>query len=203
MHQFSDFVTAFFSLSEDGEAKLPMSGIYAIFGAAATTSIISLAAGHPLRGGIDLGWGVEVKHNEIYGGGLAKAYTLESKVAVFPRIVIGESILEYLQRETQRPPVDEISQISSLMAKECFKLICEGDDGFFFIDYLGEYFRGIDDAELLKAVRKAYDFVDRESERHKTEKNTKLALKYSHLKSYMKLRENVWGERKAAALDSC
>ena len=148
--------------------------------------------GHPLRGGIDLGWGVEVKYNEVYGGALAKAYTLESKIADFPRVVVGPSLLKYLQIETQRTQTDFISLVSSTLAEECLKLITEGDDGYYFIDYLGECFRDIGDTELHETVLKAYDFVINESERHKANKNIKLAKKYSRLKSYMKSREGLW-----------
>lgn len=90
---FSDATIVYLSLRTD-TAKLPTRGIFGILGAAASTSLLSLYAGHPIRGGIDIGLGMEIDDGEIYGPCLSRAYTLESRIAQYPRVVIGKELLQ-------------------------------------------------------------------------------------------------------------
>jgi hypothetical protein len=55
-----------------------------------------MSQGWPIRGGIELGLAMDIDNDDIYGPALARAYTLESKVAQYPRIVIGEELILYL-----------------------------------------------------------------------------------------------------------
>lgn len=70
---FSDAAVIFMSLRTD-TAKLPVRGILGILGAAATTFTCCLAIGHPIRGGIDVGLGMNITKNQIYGPALSRAY---------------------------------------------------------------------------------------------------------------------------------
>ena len=54
---FSDAIIVFVSLRTD-KVKLPTRGVWGIIAAAASTALLSLAAGHPIRGGIDIGLGI-------------------------------------------------------------------------------------------------------------------------------------------------
>jgi hypothetical protein len=92
---FSDSLIAYVSLNTEN-ATLPAKGIFGILAATAMTYHWCLANGHPLRGGIDVGLGIELGPNEIYGPVLSRAYSLESDIAGYPRIVIGDELISYL-----------------------------------------------------------------------------------------------------------
>ena len=194
-HQFSDFVVAFSSLRTDRGAKLPVSSIYAIIGATAATSLTSLSSGHPIRGGIDIGVGIEVKHNEIYGAALARAYALESHVANYPRVVIGKELQSYLQFLAESTEMDEVAQVSREMAKQSMEFLAVDDDGYPFIDFIGSAVQ----REMAKMengtelVRRAYSFVLESSKEFQSKQNSKIAFKYTLLRRYMESRLGLWG----------
>ena len=75
-------------------------------------------------------------------------YELESKVAEYPRIVIGQERINYLTQLTnghkQLPEQDkEDIDLCKLMATRCLKMIVQDLDGVPILDYLGkEFFQG-------------------------------------------------------------
>lgn len=195
-HQFSDFIVAYMSLADNKGAKLPTRGIHGILGAAAATSILSLASGHPIRGGVDLGVGIEVKHNEIYGAPLARAYALESHVANYPRVVIGEELSDYLIQCSQLPDTSEIDVMKRHTAELCKDLIAIDNDGYPFVDFLGQgvYDQfGCEDNDIKEVVKRGYEFVLQSSAKYQEEKNTKIAFKYTLLRNYIESRLSIWG----------
>jgi hypothetical protein len=194
-HQFSDFVVAFLSLRNDRGAKLPISGVYGMLGATAATSLVSLALGHPIRGGIDIGVGIELKHDEIYGASLARAYALESHIANYPRVVIGEELHEYLIQASNQPNIDAVSFMSAKLASRCLKMLSIDDDGYPFVDFIGQYVREeICGSEVgSELVKKAFDFVVKSSTDFRSQKNSKIAFKYTLLRNYMEPRLKLWG----------
>lgn len=67
-----------------------------------------------------IAYGKHYKENDfIFSEALIEAYQLETKDAVFPRIIISKNLLEYFKPEIQAPPY---------LVKE--------KDGFYFVDYL-------------------------------------------------------------------
>lgn len=77
-HMFSDFVILFLPLRDDVN-KVPVSGVYSVLGAIASTFLAMLAIGHAIRGSIDVGVGMELSDDEIYGAALARAYQFGDK----------------------------------------------------------------------------------------------------------------------------
>lgn len=189
---FSDSVVIYMPLRTD-TAKLPVRGIYGILGAAATTFTCCLAAGHPIRGGIDVGLGMDITKNEIYGPALSRAYTLESRIANYPRIVIGKELVSYLEALKDQFSTDVPAVIAKKMAKKCIECIAFDDDGHPFIDYLGESYRNLF-GEVVDAtvIKKAYDQVLKFSAKYQSEKNSKLAFRYTLLRNYFEDRLPLW-----------
>lgn len=110
--QFSDSIVVYMSLRSSETAKLPTRGIYGILGGAATTFMACLSKGHPIRGGIDVGIAFEpTSGNEIYGPALSRAYALESRIANYPRIVIGEELVKFLESMRDHPPEDVLPAV--------------------------------------------------------------------------------------------
>ena len=66
----------------------------------------------------------------IYSEGLINAYNLEIKKAIYPRIVIDEKVINWINENT-------------ILAKIINKFILKSSDGICFLDYL----------ELLKVRR--------------------------------------------------
>jgi hypothetical protein len=169
-------------------------GSYGIIGAASSTALLSLAAGHPVRGGIDIGIGMEIEEDEIYGPCLAKAYTLESKIAQYPRIVIGPECLNYLHQMSEQPPENIFAQAGIVTAKACLDLLTIDDDGCAIVDYLGEAFRTTIATRLDKqVVTKAYDNIIKFSETYKHANDTLKAFRFTLLRDYFEHRLPEWG----------
>ncbi len=78
---FSDTTVAWVSMQGDPTQNVPVNGVYAALTAACVIYLWSLANGQALRGGVDVGFGVELSANEVYGPVLESSYRLESEVA--------------------------------------------------------------------------------------------------------------------------
>ncbi len=189
---FSDSVVIFMSLRTDS-AKLPTRGIFGILGAAATTFTSCLAAGHPIRGGIDVGLGMDITKNEIYGPALSRAYTLESRIANYPRIVVGNELVRYLEATRDQEPKDATAIAAKKTAESCIECLAVDDDGYPFVDYLGESYRRMF-GEVIDAsvIQRAYSRVLNFTEKYQKEKNSKLAFRYTLLRNYFEDRLPLW-----------
>lgn len=128
--------------------------------------------------------------NEIYGPVVSKAYDLESKIAAYPRIVIGEEFVKYLDTHTLpgNGESEPHEKLRMKLASMCMSLIAIDDDGHPFIDYLGDGFKEHLLSECDGYIRKAYQYVIEQSEKWKKEKNSKLAFRYSLLRNYFDAR---------------
>ena len=195
---FSDSMVAFQPLRITEAAKLPVRGIFGIIVAAATTFVGCLGVGHPIRGGIDLGVGFEPSGGEVYGAALSRAYALESRVANYPRMVVGDELIRYLIGVRDQAQPDQFTTLSKSIAAACLKCLAYDDDGMPFVDYLGPYFRAeIGNAIGTGGVRfidEAYNRVVEFSARYKAEKNSKLAFRYTLLRDYFESRLHLWAD---------
>ena len=102
---------------------------------AAAAWLLSLAAGDPIRGGMEIGTAAKMGENEVYGAALVHAYRLESKVAGGARIVVGQQLLETLQGASQDPDVD--FRGAARFATDCCSMLRKDPDGTTAIDVLG------------------------------------------------------------------
>ncbi len=188
MQSFSDSVVIYVSLS-DKENKVSTAGVLAALGAAAQASMVHLAAGHPIRVGIDIGLAAEIGKNEIYGPALSRAYTLESKIAKYPRIVVGDELIEYLKAHSSQGNLDIFSKIEAIQANMCLGFLNKDDDGQTIVDYLGGGIRDLftgkpGEEEYNKLVEKAFEKIKEQQSKFIKEKNTKVAKKYDLLRAY-------------------
>ena len=189
---FSDSILIFMSLKTN-TAKLPIRGIFGILGAAAVTFICCLASGHPIRGGIDVGIGMNITKNEIYGPVLSRAHALESKIANYPRIVVGNELVRYLEATMNQEPKDIGALIAKKTAENCLKCLAVDDDGYPFVDYLGEYYcKMFGGAIDVSVIQKAYEQVIKFTQKYQNEKNSKLAFRYTLLRNYFEKRLPIW-----------
>jgi hypothetical protein len=193
---FSDSLIVFMSLDSTKGAEVPTQGIMGIFAAAALTFLGCLHIGHPIRGGIDVGLGFEPTPGEIYGPALSRAYALESKVAQYPRIVIGEELVRCIGEIENQCSNDAYSSATHMVASHCMKAIEYDKDGLPFIDYLGPYFKDLISKSANDAtfVDMAYDKVIGFGNKYKDERNSQLAFRYTLLRSYFEDRMPLWAD---------
>jgi len=196
-HQrFSDCIQAFVPLETEVYHSNAVNGVFGILAACGGMMLITLSQGKAFRAGIDLGLGTELSNEEVYGPALFKAYKLESKVAGYPRIVIGDDFMEYLKSLSQRQKQcndqdEEDIEVCKRMADVCRNMIVSDLDGRMILDYLGKEFREkvLDKMEMFEEVfENAFKFVESEFVKRQKRRDSKLAERYFLLYTYFKTR---------------
>ena len=169
----------------DSDIKCPMNGIFSVIVQAGVLCFLGLSKNQPIRGGIDVAWGVEVSPGEFYGAALVRAYELESKIAQYPRIVVGHAMFSYLQSQIDSKPQDMYAQTNKELAELCLSMLLEDVDGALIIHYLGNEFRAAVTKDLHPDMYKdARECVVQELEKHRRSGDSKLAFRYAHLLCY-------------------
>ena len=126
--RWSDGIVHFISLG-DKEIKCPMNGVFTILDTAGGLCLMGLALHRPLRGSIDIAWGVELHKRELYGAAVARAYELESEFAQYPRIAVSPRVVNFLQAHLADTGEDRYSQFNRSLAGVCLGLLASDADG--------------------------------------------------------------------------
>lgn len=193
--RFSDCFIMFSSLKSEIN-KASVQNVFSVVASCASVFLLWLSMGRPLRGAIEVGTGLEIYENEIYGYVLSEAYRLESKVAQYPRIVIGHNLVNYLMMTKLTKENDIYSEFNRGMASCCLDMIVQDVDGHPIVDYLGEGFKKYVAKDIIDEIPiKAYDFLVKQSERYQKERNTNLAFRYNLLRDYFEARLSLWGQK--------
>jgi len=194
---FSDSFIAYVPLYQSSYHSTSMNGICDILAFFGFWHFVSMSIFHKvLRGGIDLGSGVELDKNEIYGHALFQAYELESKRADYPRILIGEEAIRYLfslKARTQQFDGQKKEDIDycQRMAEKCLRWIANDQDGLNILDYLSPAFK----EDILMKIPEigdrfqslfisAYNFCKTELDKFNGRGNQKLSSRYQKLIAY-------------------
>lgn len=155
----------------------------------AGVSLLALSRHIPLRGGITVGTGVELFDREVYGPALVDAYRLETELADYPRVVIGQGLFDYLTYLENLPPNTSFDVGAAATAKECRQLICAApDDGQPMLHILSPVITTLPTAtggtwdELRAGV---VQWVHDEADRFAHERNEKLRNRYVRLSRYL------------------
>ena len=179
---------------------LPVLSIYTALMGCAALIASSLATKLPIRGGIDMGWGGELGRGEVYGPALVKAYHLESNIADYPRIVIGQSLIDYLKAHMRSEDRENrVEGITAHHAEKCLGLITCDCDKQHILNYLGQTYYDtcshINSFELVtnRVLIPAYKFIAAEHERFEQAGDKKLAPRYEKLKRYFDVSLPIWG----------
>ena len=183
----SDSMLYYVSLNE-GKGAVPTIRILDLMYAASAVIGGGLAAGHPSRGGFDVGIAATLPRVGIYGHGLCKAYALESQAAQYPRIAIGSELLDYLSASSRNPNQNQESDLTRVFAKRCLSLVYVDTDGVPALDFAGKAIRELY-PDWKNVISEAVVYAKSELERFKKEANDKLASRYSRLMNYLIDRE--------------
>jgi hypothetical protein len=182
--RFSDCIAVYVSLHTK-ENTLPFRSIVGLIASVGLTVFQCMSEGFFIRAGIDIGLAKAVGTNEIYGPALARAYELESKIADYPRIVIGEEFESFLKHFSTIEVQDKYSQAYQKSANNCLSMITKDVDGYPIVDYIGKDLNLDVSPEMFKKYfNSCYENICYELDKHKESKNNKIALKYDRLKNY-------------------
>jgi hypothetical protein len=188
---FSDSLIVHIPLSND-IGKFQCHAIYGVLAATAVTFLSCLVHSWTIRGGIELGLAMDIEEGEVYGPALARAYRLESRVAQYPRIVIGEELIRYLQMVAGQEAITAEERAHARVATRSLGLLAVDDDGCTFLDWLGSDIRS-SFQKRAELVHTAYNFIIQESVKHKEARNSKLGFRYTLLRNYVESRLPDWG----------
>jgi len=140
-------------------------------------------------------FGYEREDDEIYGPVLNSAYNLESQKAQYPRILIGDGVMDFLKTRAKVEGSSFHAKYCRDMATRCLNMVIPDQDGLLMLHYLGEGFREIVHSPSYKksakvpdvyksTIDEAFNFVKTEYRRRVENRDTKLALRYSRLLNY-------------------
>ncbi len=185
---FSDGLVVYIPLGS-GLVASPASSLFELLIASGMLCLLGLAAQSPVRIGIDAAWAVEYRPNELYGSALAHAYKLESEVAQWPRVVVGEGLVGYLQHYATDGDNSISSQIRREMGAICLKLLTIDIDGNHIVDYLGEEYRLVTKGTLDKpTIAQAQLYAENQITHWRNVGDMKLVQRYEFVCSYFSSR---------------
>lgn len=190
---FSDSIIIYVPLSDDDKA-IQVDGILSSALAIAGSFLTSMISGTIFRGGLEIGLACEIGSNEIYGPALLKAHDLESKIAKYPRVVIGDELVHFLQVTVQNPEKGAQSEINQVMAQKSLNLLMIDADGRYALDYLGQEYRDMAKEVFPDMYEKASSFLEHQFSEIKEKKDTNLFLRYLWLADYFENRLALWQE---------
>ena len=169
----------------DGAARCVTNGIFELIGTCGGLMLLGLTERRPIRGGVDVAWGAELRPGELYGPAVARAYELESQVAEYPRIAVGPHVIRFLSSVQRQKARDRFAEYDQSLADTCLKLIGRDTDGQYIVDYLGNGFRdAVSKEHHSEMYAHARNFVVQQVELHRLAGCDKLASRYTKLLEY-------------------
>ena len=184
---FSDTFLLTLPLFTDGDPAstvIAVSDIEAALMGIANLSLSSLAAGIPLRGGVEIGLGFDLFPNEVYDPVLVSAHNLESRVAEYPRTVVGPNLLSFLTDIERLSQDDPFGQMAVQGAGICRSLICKSPDDGRAMVHMASMVTQDTDASFPDRWAGASAWVNGQANRYRAEGNEKLAPRYARLAAY-------------------
>jgi hypothetical protein len=173
-------------MPEDGH--FPTRGVWDGITACVTLMLVNLAEGRALRGGLDVATAIEID-DELFGAAIVRAYELESKLADYPRLAVGEGLVNYLRASSTAPGAELDRALERKMAPDMLDSFLKRDfDGQWIVDYAGPWARKVfpDQAPALLSAAKAFAHRERERLRAGADpESIKLFGKYSKLVRYL------------------
>jgi len=195
LQSFSDTTVWYSQLRASHDLLIPHD-VHGMIAGLATIFPMFLGQGTVLRGAVEVGMATDAFDNEVYGPCLARAYHLESKVAKYPRLVVGPVLMNLLADMAKLSGPDIFEQVVREMANEMLHhLIAQDQDGNYIIDYLGTVMKQrAEDAavDFNGQVRRVYSFVEAEYARFEKMGHEVLGPRYKSLKHYFDSRRHVW-----------
>lgn len=171
-----------------------INGIYDAFVATCGIGLLSLSVHVPMRAGLDIGVATQIDDKEIYGPAIESAFYLESKLAEYPRFLVGKELINYLLWVENQKCNTQIGEVAKETAKYCRQMVFQDTDGRYMLDFLGEKFKEASKNVIdPKLIASAFDFVIEQYKKYLKDDNDKLASRYYRLLRYFRSRKSIWG----------
>ena len=145
-----------------------------ILGSLAIYQLVISSHGYFIRGGIEAGYNY-IDEKIVFGDALITAYNLESKLAVFPRVLVGPELKSLIERQKKWYP-----NINKMPHNDVLNLASTD----LFIDYLKGSLSFCEDdyKSIYPLVEKHKVNIEKELKQHQS--NSKVLQKYIWLKDY-------------------
>lgn len=154
-----------------------------------TQSNLLLNEGILLRGGITVG-DVALSYGQLFGPAVIRGYELESQVARFPRIVVGEEVLI----EVKRNPALWTHDDGETEFKAVMSLLRRDFDGEYFVDYLRILEGELDEPEDYPRLLGVHsEFIGQGLKKYAAKAS--VLPKYKWLREYHRHTVNEWKRR--------
>src|SRR5258708_6128572 len=151
-------------------------------------SILLFDEGILLRGGITIG-NVARSYGQLFGPAVVRAYDIESKIARFPRIVVGGEVLDALNTDSSLWVHDQetdVQAVKALLRRDC--------DGEFFVDYLRVIEEELDDRSKYPSYLDQHqEFIAFNLAQYSG--NPSILQKYKWLQEYHDSTASAWKKR--------
>lgn len=133
---------------------------------------------------------------------LRDTYLLEQHVAGYPRIVVGDSLADFLRHSLEKQGDDLWIKLNREVASECIATMGRDHDGVYYVDHLNArvWEQWCAPGDFRKQMEEGYAFVKAEHERFVAARNQqKLAGRYALLRRYYEVRIGDYGAGDGAA----
>jgi hypothetical protein len=184
------------SFMGDEDRCASMIGVMGCIASCCILHLTGLSSKCPIRGGIDVGLGLDISESgppEIYGPVLGNAYNLESRLADYPRILVGKELIAYLEQTVQLPQATPLGRLANHLAAECKRFITVDEDGKPMLDFLGEKIAALSTAqERPHMFALVSECIAEQKEVARSENDSKLLVRYDKLASYAEKRSALW-----------
>ena len=190
--KFSDTIVVYFPLDRES-TKVPINSVFIALASAASTFLINLSSKIPLRGAIDIGIGTELKEGGLYGPILQNLHYLESEISQYPRIVIGDGLINMLNNyeKEDNHQNNQFLKIEKAMLPTIKNFISIDEDGVNILNYLDESMaKGFSTNMKQELYRKLNNFIS--GEINKCINNKKLLDRYKKMQLYVNKNKKYW-----------
>ena len=175
----------------------PLASLYNLLRQLGLLILTQFAEGVLVRAAVDVGICTELNETDLYGQAVGRAYKLESQVAIYPRIVVGKHVIDYLASfSSQKASENEKALIRSYseMVNSCLRQDADGVTVLSYLDPLfrRSYFDGKDSFSYV--LRSACRNIQRQSKLCAAE-DAQLKGRLVEVEGYFR-REGCWIEGK-------
>ena len=138
---FSDCILISIPIKPEWPTSVYIS-LHSLAMACAITQLRAVGLQIPVRGAISLGYGACLNTGEVLGAGLVKAYQMESKEAVYPRIIIDPDLIDVV-KPPSKPQEDWLPgefDIVNAFWGQFMESLVRNQDGYWHVDFLNTRF---------------------------------------------------------------